>query len=303
MKKWSLSDMLSNLSTSHLKEVQTAWPKFDTAGREKRKAFFFGRAQTGESQLGIQKQVKKKVMQYRDDALQKKQQQLCYSEKKIPSAVPFWGSPQQIEFTRGFYVGCPSWHNTSIYPKLGLARGCNHPIQLLSLILEICPFPFRDTECIPNVPSSPPAIVLPVTERWFLPSRHPAAPGFQLWHSHRNSASLPERGVLRSPAINRLTRQKYDSSVSKVLLGIVDWPWLSTRHAANHHWKHVQTHSYFLPMALNANSHNLHFREKNKRYSIRDSTGRKLGGGAELSAGGKQKNIVSNNSFKEKKNK
>lgn len=111
-------------------------------GGKKGKLFFFGRAQTGESQLGIQKQVKKKVMQCRDDALQKKQQQPCYSEKKIPSTVPFWGSPQQIEFTRGFYVGCPSWHNTSIYPKLGLAQGCNHPIQLLSLIFGNMPLSF-----------------------------------------------------------------------------------------------------------------------------------------------------------------
>lgn len=125
-------------------------------------------------------------MQYRDDALQKKQQQPGYSEKKIPSTVPFWRSPQQIEFTRGFYVGCPSWHNTSIYPKLGLAQGCNlvhtpspDPTQFSYWVLfwKYAPF-LLGTRSVPNVPPSPPAIVLPVTERW------PCRPGIlQLWVS------------------------------------------------------------------------------------------------------------------------
>lgn len=112
---------------------------------------------------------------------------------------------------------------------------------------------------VPSSPNGP-------TCQWTLalPSRHPAASGFQLWRYRCNSAILPKRGVPQSPAIYRLTRQEYDSSFSKVLLGITGWPWHSTRHAANHQWKHAQTHSYFLPVALNANSHDLHFMEKTR---------------------------------------
>lgn len=118
--------MLSNLWTSHLKQMQTAWPKFDTAGREKRKAFFFWYSTDWRIWVrNTKKGEKRKWCNIEMMHCRKKQQQLGNSEKKIPSIVPFWGSPQQIEFTRGFYVGCPSWHNTSIYPKLGLAQGCN----------------------------------------------------------------------------------------------------------------------------------------------------------------------------------
>lgn len=50
---------------------------------KKKSFFFFGRAQTGESQLGIQKQVKKKVMQYRDDALQNNNNRVTVKRKSL----------------------------------------------------------------------------------------------------------------------------------------------------------------------------------------------------------------------------
>lgn len=113
---------------------------------------------------------------------------------------------------------------------------------------------------VSRVSPSPLVTVLPVKERW---NCHPGILQ-PLVSSCGITAPLPKRGVPQSPAVYQLTRQKYDSSFSKVLLGIIDWPWHSTRHAASHQWKHAQTHSYFLPVALNANSHDLHFREKTR---------------------------------------